>query len=425
METVTLLIHNIGQLCTMPVHAHQTQRGARFGDLGMIEHGALVIRDGVIVAVGDEASIKANYQGETVIDARGKCVTPGLVDCHTHTLWAGNRAAEFEQRIMGATYQEITLAGGGINYTTRHVRAASIDQLVEETMPRLIRMMENGATTIEVKSGYGLDTESEIKSLEAIVRLNELLPIDLVPTFLGAHAIPPEYQGRADDFTAMIVQEMIPAVMEWKTKRWDDKLFCDVFCETIAFSVEQSRRILEAGKTAGMALKIHSDEFEPLGGTRLAIELGATTADHLVRTSPEEIVLFGESNTIAVSMPPTPFGLGHHHYTPAKAILEAGGAVAIATDCNPGGAWCESMPFVMALATRYLRLSPAQALAGATVNAGFGVGRGEKIGTLATGALGDVVIWDVEDYRELSYRYGSPMTNTVIKRGEVIYPRLR
>lgn len=418
---IDLLIYNAGQLCTIPTHDGGPQRGHALGDLGIITNGAVAIHDGLILAVGTSDDLQASYDAAMVIDAQGCLVTPGLIDPHTHAIWGGNRADEFERRIAGTTYQQIMAEGGGIRATMRATREADLTTLIEAAKPRLLSMMQNGATTIEVKTGYGLETRAELNMLNAIAVLDTELPIDLVPTFLGAHAIPPEYDGRADAYVDLIVQEMIPAVATWKTDHWPGPLFCDVFCETGAFSLEQTQRIFEAALGVGLDLKIHSDEFDALGGTRLAVEMGAVSADHLVATTPEEIDLMGRSNTIAVSMPPTPFGLGHHHYTPAQAMLDAGVALAIATDCNPGTAWCESMQMVFALATRYLRLTQGQALASATVNAAFAVNYGSQRGTLAVGAIGDVVIWQVDDYRQLGYRFGSNLVQQVIKRGQVIW----
>jgi imidazolonepropionase len=322
-------------------------------------------------------------------------------------------------RIAGATYMEIMAAGGGINNTVRQVREASLDQLIAETRQRLDRMLALGTTTVEIKTGYGLDTQTELKQLEAIYRLSAEHPSGIVPTFLGAHAVPPEYKDRTDDYVRLIVDEMIPTVAQFIRERGFEAPFIDVFCEQGVFNVEQTRRIFEAGQAAGMPLKIHADEFAGLGGTKLAAEVQAISADHLVHTPQADIEALGQSNTIAVSLPATPFGLAHHEYTPARQILDAGGAFAIATDCNPGTAWCESMQFAMALACRYMKLTPAQALAAATINAAFAVGRGDRIGSLEVGKKADLVILDAPDYRHLGYRFGGDLAQIVIKSGEV------
>ncbi len=419
-EPVDLLIHNASQVCTIPAQDGGPQRGTAFGEVGLIERGAVAVHSGRIAAVGPEAALRSAYRAEREIDADGGVVTPGFVDPHTHLVWAGDRAAEFEMRIAGATYMEIMAAGGGINSTVERVRRASVEQLVEETRPRLDRMLCLGTTTAEVKTGYGLDTESELKLLEAIYRLDAEHPVDLVPTFLGAHAVPPEYKDRTDEYVDLLVEEMIPAVSAFASEQRGSQPFIDVFCERGVFDVAQSRRVLEAGQAAGMALKIHADEFAGLGGTRLAVELGAVSADHLVTTPEEDIRALGEGETIAVALPGTPFGLGHHDYTPARAIIEAGGALALATDCNPGTAWCESMQFVMALACRAMHITPAEALVASTLNAAFAVGRGEQVGSLEAGRQADILILDAPDYCHLGYRFGGNLVRTVIKGGEVV-----
>lgn len=421
MEEADLLLHSATQLCTVPPHAGGPQRGVRLGDLGLIEDGALAIKDGCILAVGKTAELRATFRAAREMDVSGKVLCPGFVDPHTHLIWMGDRAAEFERRIAGATYMEIMAAGGGIMSTVRATRAAPVEALVAAARPRLNRMLAHGATTVEVKTGYGLETEAELRQLEAIVVLDRSHPAMLVPTFLGAHAVPAEYQGRTDAYVDLIIQEMLPAVAEKaRVLRLPRLPFCDVFCEEGVFDLAQSRRILEAARALGFPLKIHVDEFKPLGGTALAVELGAISADHLVATSPAEIALLGAAETVAVSLPCTPFGLGHHEYTPARALLEAGAALALATDCNPGTAWNESMPFVIALACRYLQLTPAQALVAATLNAAFALGMGERVGSLTPGKVADVLVLDAPDYRYLGYRFGTNPVAQVIKAGRVV-----
>ncbi len=416
---VDLLITHASQLLTLPSHDNGPQRGDRLGDLGLIDDGALAIKDGLIADHGPTGGLASKCQAAQTIDAAGHVVMPGFVDPHTHVVYAGDRANEFEKRIAGATYMQIMNAGGGIMSTVRSTRAASVDQLVEQTRARLDRMLMHGTTTAEAKTGYGLETPAELKMLEAIKRLAADHPIELVPTFLGAHAIPAEYKDREDDYTDLVVDEMLPAVSSFIPH--PSSLFCDVFCEEGAFNLAQTRRILECAKELGFALKIHVDEFEPLHGTRLGVELGAVSVDHVVTTPPDEIELLGKSNTIAVSLPGTPFGLAQHAYTPAGAILAAGGALALATDINPGTSWCESMQMIVALACRYLKLTQAQALAAATINAAHAIGRGGSVGSIENGKQADVLIMDVPDYRLIGYRYGTNLVRTVIKRGRVVY----
>ncbi|MEE9615544.1 MAG: imidazolonepropionase [Anaerolineae bacterium] len=422
-----LLIHSAAQLCVVPPQNGGPQRGRALSgrstehsrrSLGLIEDGAVACVDGRIVAVGPTAEVRATWQATVELDGSGKVVCPGFVDPHTHVVWAGERAAEFEQRVCGATYMEIMAAGGGIMSTVRATRAATLAQLVAETRPRLDRMLAHGSTTVEVKTGYGLTTASELKMLEAIAALDADHPITLVPTFLGAHAIPAEYKDDPDGYVDLVVEEMMPAVKAQSPK--PKTQFCDVFCEEGVFSLAQTCRILEAARALGFGLKVHADEFEPLGGTSLAVELGAVSADHLVCTPPEEIKRLGRSDTVAVPLPATPFGLAHHDYTPAQAILDAGGILALATDCNPGTAWCESVPFIIALACRYLRLTPAQALVAATLNGAHAVGLGNEVGSLTVGRAADILVLNLSDYRHLGYRFGTNPVETVVKAGRIV-----
>lgn len=421
MKNVELFIHSAAQLCVIPPPAGGPQRGARLGELGIIADGAVALADGRVVAVGPSHELAGQFRAAHEIDASGKVVCPGFVDPHTHLVWMGDRAAEFEQRIAGATYLEIMADGGGIMSTVRATRDASVDDLVAAMRRRLDRMLAHGATTVEVKTGYGLETGAELRQLEAIVTLDRTHPATLIPTFLGAHAVPAEYKGHPNVYVDVVIHEMLPAVVEKSRVLGLARLpFCDVFCEDGAFDLAQSRRILEAARGLGFPLKIHVDEFAALGGTRVAVELGATSADHLVTTPPEDIAALGASDTVAVSLPCTPFGLGHSAYTPARALLEAGAALALASDCNPGTAWNESMPFVIALACRYLRLTPAQALVAATLNAAFAVDLGDRVGSLTPGYAGDLLILDMPDYRHLGYRFGANPVAVVIKSGEVV-----
>lgn len=419
MEMVDLLIHSAGQVCVVPAIDGGPQRGAALGTLGVIADGAVAISDGRIVAVGTTADVRSRYSALSELDAGGRCVVPGFVDPHTHIPWAGERAAEFEMRVGGATYMELMAAGGGINATVRAVRAATVEQLVAENRPRLDAMLNQGTTSAECKTGYGLDLETELKQLNALAELAFQHPIDITPTFMPAHAIPDEFRGRTDDFVRYVCADVLPAGAAWMQER-GLVLFCDVFCETGVFDVAQSRQILEAAKALGYRLKIHADEFDGLGGTKMAVELGATSADHLVATPDEDIAALGAGGTVAVALPGTPFGLGSTHFTPAKQIIAAGGALAIATDYNPGSAPGDSMQLSMAIAGRYLGLTPAQALAASTINSACAIARGDEVGSLEPGKQADVLVLRVNDYRYLGYHYGSNLVHTVIKRGEVL-----
>jgi imidazolonepropionase len=418
-EIVDLLVHSAGQLCVVPAHDGGPQRGAALGDLGLIPDGALAVRDGRVIATGPSAALRARFQAEIEIDAGGRCVLPGFVDPHTHLPWMGDRAGEFEQRLAGATYMDIMNAGGGIMSTVRNTRRAGVDELVADNLPRLARMLRHGTTSAEAKTGYGLDTATELKQLDAIAALAASQPVELTATFLPAHAVPEAYRGDTDGYVRLIVEEMLPAGADWMRAR-GVHLFCDVFCEEGVFDLDQTRRILEAAAALGYRLKVHADEFVGLGGTKLAVELGATSADHLVMTPEADISALGRGETLAVGLPGTPFGLAHREYTPAKAILAAGGALALATDLNPGTTWCESMQMVIALACRYMGLTQAQAIVAATLNAAFAIGRGHEVGSLAPGYQADLILLDVNDYRQLGYRYGTNLVRTVIKRGRVV-----
>ena len=418
IEHVDLLVHSAAQLCIVPP-AGGPQRGAALGELGLLADGALAAADGRVVAVGPSAELRARYRAKTTLDAGGRCVVPGFVDPHTHLPWLGDRAGEFEQRLGGATYMDIMAAGGGIMSTVRGTRAASVAELVADNRPRLARMLRYGTTSAEAKTGYGLETAAELRQLDAIMALHDTQPIELTPTFLPAHAIPAEFGGDTDGYVDYLVRDTLPAGAAWMRRR-GVVLFCDVFCEEGVFDLAQTRRILEAAVALGYRLKVHADEFVGLGGTRLAVELGAVSADHLVSTPDADIAALGRGDTVAVGLPGTPFGLAHRDYTPAKAILAAGGALALATDCNPGTSWCESMQMVIALACRYMGLTQAQALAAATLNAAYAIGRGAEVGSLSPGYAADLLILDVADYRHLGYRFGTNLVQTVVKRGRVV-----
>ncbi len=335
-----MLIHSATQLLTL---AGGPQRGKALGTLGIIEDGAVLIRGEKIAAVGTTRDLRGAYGQEPELDASGCVVMPGLVDPHTHVIWVGDRAMEFEMRLEGAKYLDILAAGGGILSTLKLTRGASIQTLMDQTRPRLQRMFAHGTTTVEAKTGYGLEAGAELRLLEALLALDAELPIDLAPTYLGAHAIAPEFSADPQGYTDLLCRTMLPGVREWWQTHASARAlpFVDVFCEDRAFNLAQSREILSKARELGFPLKIHADEFDNLGGATLAAELGAASADHLVKTSGADIAALAKSETVAVALPCTPFGLGEHEYTPARRILEAGGLLALATDCNPGTAWNE------------------------------------------------------------------------------------
>lgn len=414
------VVHSAKQLLTL-ASAAGLRRGPSMGELDIIPDGAVAIQGDRIVQVGTTREVFAEAgKAATVIDASGKVVMPGFVDPHTHVVFAGDRASEFERRLRGASYMEIMAAGGGIMNTVRATREASLDEIVRQSKERLDRMLDHGTTTVEAKTGYGLDTENELKMLEAIRSLDESHPVDLVPTFLGAHAIPAGFLGDGDQYTDLLVEEMLPALQAEGYLSAESPIFCDVFCEEGAFSLEQSRRILEKARALGMRLKIHADEFTSLGGTALAVQLGATSADHLACTADDEIRLLGDSDTVGVLLPGTPFGLGETRYARARELIGAGVAVALATDLNPGTCYCESMPFILALACRQMRMTAAEAIVASTINAAHAVALGHEVGSLEVGKKADLLIIDVPDYRHLAYRFGANLVQTVIKAGQVV-----
>jgi imidazolonepropionase len=413
-----MLIHSASQLLTL---AGGPQRGRALGTLGLIENGAILIRDEKIVALGSTAELRSAHPDEPSLDANHCVVMPGFVDPHTHLIWGGDRAGEFEMKMAGAKYLDILAAGGGIISTVRATRTASIESLIAQTRPRLLRMFAHGTTTAEAKTGYGLQTATELRLLKALLALNHDSPIDLAITFLGAHAIAPEYKDDPQGYTDLVCETMLPMLKEW----WETHAphlalpFVDVFCENKAFNLEQSRQVLTKARSLGFPLKVHADEFDNLGGASLAVELGAVSADHLVKTSEADMSALGKSDTVAVALPCTPFGLAENEYTPAQKLLEANATLALATDCNPGTAWNESMQFAIALACRYMGLTPAQGIAAATINAAHAIRMSDRVGSLESGKQADLLILAVPDYRHLGYRFGTNLVKQVIKRGRV------
>jgi imidazolonepropionase len=413
-----MLIHSASQLLTL---AGSPQRGRDLGRLSIIPDGAVLIEGDKITAVGPSDMLRRRYPGESALDAGGRVVMPGFVDPHTHLVWAGDRAAEFEMRLAGKTYLEILAAGGGIHATVRATRQAAFADLLAQTRQRALELFRHGTTTAEAKTGYGLELTSELQQMAVLLELDRQGPLEIIPTFLGAHAVAPEYSHDAAGYTRLLCDTIHPALAAW----WQDHAggkslpFVDVFCETGAFSLEQARTILESARKLGFPLKIHADEFDNLGGASLAVQLGAASADHLVKSSAADIQSLGSSATVAVALPCTPFGLADPHYTPAREILAAGGLLAIASDLNPGTAWCGNMQFAIALACRYLKLTPAQAIAAATINAAAAVNRQHLVGSLEPGKQADLIILSVSDYRHLGYRFGTNLVTTLVKKGQV------
>ena len=417
-----MLIHSASQLLTL---SGGPQPGSQLGRLGIIPNGSVLIRDEKIVDIGETEKMADKYPGEQQLSAKNCVVMPGLIDPHTHLVWAGDRADEFEMRLEGKSYLDIMAAGGGIQSTVNATRSASYSSLSAQSEQRATDMFYQGTTTAEAKSGYGLEISTELKQIEVLLDLNEKGPLEIFPTFLGAHAVPNEYKTRPEMYVDSVCNKMLPAVKDW----WINKSpgrplpFVDVFCEKGAFNLAQSRRVLETADRMGYPLKIHADEFENLGGASLAAELGAISADHLVKTSMKDIKALADSKTTAVSLPCTPFGLAESEYSPAKAMIEAGCLFALASDLNPGTAWCGNMQFTMALACRYMRLTPAQAIAASTINAAAAIGQHERIGSIEPGKQADLIILSVSDYRQIPYQFGTNLVSTIIKKGKTYTSR--
>jgi imidazolonepropionase len=420
MREADLLIVNIGELAT-PAGRAGPRRGAAMRELLLLRGAAIAVVGERIAAVGPEREVLASFRAGprgVVLDARGSLVTPGLVDPHTHAVFARTREAEFAMRIEGRTYEEIAAAGGGIRSSVRDLRAAGEDDLFRVGWANLDRALDHGTTTIEIKSGYGLSLEAELKSLRVIRRLATEHPVDVVPTFLGAHEFPDEWRADRDGYVRLLTEEMIPEVARLGLAR-----YCDVFCENGVFTVGQSRRVLEAGTAHGLAPKVHADELHASGGAELAASVCAASADHLVCVTDRGATALAAAGVVAVLLPGTSLSLGGARFAPARALIEAGVPVALATDMNPGSSMTESMQIVMALASMALRMTPAEALTAATVNAAEAVGAAGDAGTLEVGKLADAVVWEVDDHRAVPYHYGVNLVRSVVRRGAVVRPR--
>jgi imidazolonepropionase len=411
------LIRNIGQLLTMDGE-NAPRRGPRARDLGILENVCLVAKDGVIVAAGPEEEVLRSVlldKNAIALDAGGRVVAPGFVDPHTHAVFGGWRYEEYSMRCHGASYLDIAERGGGINSTVKATRASSYESLRDRTLGFLDLMLSTGTTSCEVKSGYGLDAETEAKQLRVVRECDELHPVDLVPTFLGAHAIPPEFRDDRKGFVREVMN-MLPAV-----KGLDLARFVDVFCDAGAFTIEETRAILSTARALGLGLKVHADELEWTGATELGCDLGAVSCDHLVKVSDDGIQALAGSNTVAVLLPATSCFLGKFPGAPARKMLDSGVAVAIGTDFNPGTSTATSMPLVMTLACSTLGMSPEEAFVAATWNAAWAAGLGGKCGALVPGFPLDGVVFSAGSYAEVPYRFGSNLVDAVVKRGRVVY----
>jgi len=409
LSQADIIIKNANQLIC------PSESGDSSKKLKIIENGAVACNDGKIVGFGNSAQVLKDFNSEKIFDATGKVIAPGFVDPHTHPIFFGTRENEFELRNSGKSYAEIAKAGGGIRNSVRNLRTASKKQLIDFALPHLDRFMQNGTTTIEAKSGYGLTLEDEIKSLEVIQELNRIHPIDLIPTFLGAHEIPDEYRTKREKYIQLIIKEMIPKVAERKLAE-----FCDIFCEDHVFNLEETETILGAAQEAGLKLKIHADQLTSSGGTELAAKLNAVSADHLDYISPKAIEQIKMSGTIPVLLPGAVFFLGLQRYAPARKLIDTGLSVALATDFNPGSCMTESMPLMMTLGCIYMKMTPAETWLASTVNAAKAISREKVVGTININAQADLVIWNIPNYKYLPYHFGVNLVDQVIKNGKII-----
>jgi imidazolonepropionase len=412
---IDTLIINIGQL-----HSFGSSDRARFGiemeDSCLLTDSAIAISGGIITEIGASSDLEKKYSWDTCIDAKGKLVLPGFVDCHTHPIFVHTREDEFAQRLAGKSYVEIALAGGGIRSTIQSTRNADEDLLFELAKHRIQKMIALGTTTLEAKSGYGLDTESELKQLRVIKRLADELPINIIPTFMGAHEFPAEYKNDHAAYINILCHEMIPAVAEQGIAE-----FCDIFTEAHVYSLEETRRVLSCAKAHGLKLKMHADEIEPMGGAELAAELGCVSADHLGRTGTKGIIAMQKAGVIPVLLPATLFSLRSSSYADARQMQELGLPLAIATDYNPGSCNCDSLPITITLACLQMGLSPTAAICAATLNAAYALDRGKMLGSLEPGKQADLTLWEIPSLNFIPYHFGSSNLTRVIIKGKTVY----
>ncbi len=410
-----IIIKNTAELVTCS--GFKAKKGKEMADLQIQKNASLVIEAGVITSIGNQTSLSLNLPESeyAVINAENKSVLPGFVDSHTHFVFGGYRPDEFSWRLRGDSYMDIMNCGGGINSTVKATRQTSKEELIHLGKKRLDSMLSFGVTTVEGKSGYGLDHKTEIKQLEVMKELNESHPVDIASTFLGAHAIPPEYKGKSDEFIAFIIDQVLPEVVERKLAE-----FCDVFCEQNVFSIKQSRLLLTKAKQSGLGIKFHADEIVQLGGAELAAELGAVSADHLLQASDEGIQKMAEAGVVSTLLPGTAFSL-KESYARGRYMIDNGCAVALATDLNPGSCYSESIPLIIALATLYMNLTTEEAITAFTINGAAAISRQNEIGSLDIGKKGDVIILEHPSYKFIPYHIGVNSVEKVIKSGNLVY----
>ncbi len=415
----SLLISGASQLLTL--RGRGPRRGNSLSNLGIIQDGALLVRDGVIVAVGTRAQVEALPEARAAekLELGGRVALPGFVDSHTHLIHAASRAEEYEMKIEGASYEEIARKGGGILNSVKKLRAATSEALKKRAAEALKKFAGHGTTTVEAKSGYGLDVASELKILKLHKELAAEQPLEIVSTFLGAHLVPAEFRGKAagtEKYIALLTEKLMPEVASQKLAE-----FCDVFCDRGAFTRAQSKEILEAGKKFGMAPRLHAEQLSRTGAAKLAVELGAASCDHLEQVNKGDIRALGKSRTVATLLPGCDFHLGLEKYAPARELIDAGAIVSLATDYNPGTSPTLSMPMILSLACTQLRMRPSEAIAAATINAAYALRREKSVGSLEVGKQADITVFEVADYREIPYYFGVDHCWMTLKRGRVIH----
>lgn len=415
MKRGNLIIRNIGQIATS--RGNTQRKGAEMGDLHVIENGMVIVSEGVISYVGQtiEDLPVANLDDYRIIDGTGQCLVPGFVDSHTHFVFGGYREDEFMWRLRGDSYMSIMERGGGIANTVEATRKASFNQLMESGRHRLDQMLSFGVTTVEGKSGYGLDRRTELKQLRVMKILDETHPTDIVRTFLGAHATPPEYKGREDEYIDWLIEKVMPAVASGRLAEC-----CDVFCEKNVFTIEQSRRLLLAAREQGFQLKLHADEIVSFGGAELAAELCALSADHLLRASDAGIRDMAQAGVVATLLPCTAFSL-REDYAQGRKMIDAGCAVALATDMNPGSCFTSSVSLAFALACIYMKMTPEEALTAFTLNGAAALGKADRIGSIEVGKQGDLLLLQYPSYRFLPYHVGMNIVDMVVKNGAIVW----
>jgi imidazolonepropionase len=419
--TENLLIIGASQLLTLRGGA--PRRGNSLSQLDVVPDGAVLVRDGRIAAVGPRAQIEAHKEARQAqkLDVGGRVVLPGFVDSHTHLVHAASRAEEYELKIQGASYEEIARKGGGIRNSVKKLRAATAEALKARARAALKEFASYGTTTVEAKSGYGLDVASELKILRLHQELQREQPLEIVSTFLGAHVVPPEFRGKPDGaerYLAVLLEQMLPEIVNEGLAE-----FCDVFCDRGAFTRAQAQRILSEAQEHGLAPRLHAEQLSRTGATQLGVALGAASCDHLEQVNAADIRALAKSKTVATLLPGCDFYLGWKDYAPARKLIEAGAVVALATDYNPGTSPTVSMPMILSLACSELRMTPAEAIVAATFNAAYALKREQHMGSLEPGKVADLAVFEVEDYREIPYYFGMQRCWMTMKKGEIIYMR--